>query len=77
VRLASRYPEPITRNAAACEADGCDTWTLEPEQHGFIEIVWGDERMVYCSVDCLLKDVASRSKPIEVIQWEAPGGQGT
>jgi hypothetical protein len=39
--------------------------------------VWGDERSVYCSPDCMLKDIARRTKPIEVIQWEAPGGQGT
>lgn len=65
MKLSARYPEPITRNAAACEADGCETWTLEPEQHGFIEIVWGDERMVYCGTNCLLRDVARRSSPVE------------
>jgi hypothetical protein len=68
MRLAPKYPEPITRNACACEADGCDTWTKEPEQHGFIEIVWGDERMVYCGADCLLKDVARRTTPMETFR---------
>lgn len=68
MKLSARYPEPITRNAAACEADGCDTWTMEPEQHGFIEIIWGDERMVYCKPDCLLRDIAQRTAPTTTIE---------
>lgn len=57
------YPEPITCNAAACDADGCDTWSREPEAHGFIEVIWGDQRSVYCKPDCLLQDIARRTAP--------------
>lgn len=64
----SLYPEPLTRNAAACDTDGCDTWSREPEQHGFLEVVWGDMRLLYCSPDHLLKDIASVSKPLEIIE---------
>jgi hypothetical protein len=59
------YPETITRNAAVCEAEGCDSWTREPEHVGFVEAVWGAERIVFCSIDHLLRELARRSTPME------------
>lgn len=61
------YPEPITRNASHCEADGCNTWSFAPEAHGFIEVVWGEDHTVYCTPDCLLRDIAQRTAPTTVI----------
>lgn len=71
MRTGSMFMEPITRNAAACEADGCNMWTRNPEQLGFIEVVWADERSLYCSVGCMLRDVAKRVTPTR-----SPDGQG-
>jgi hypothetical protein len=53
----------LTRNAAACDRDSCDTWSREPEVHGFLEVAWGTQRLVFCSVDCLLSEMARRSEP--------------
>ena len=49
------------RNAAAC--DYCNTWSREPEDHGFLEVVWGHDRLLFCRVDCLLLGMAERGGP--------------
>ena len=59
------YPEPITRNAASCDADECDSWSREPEAHHYLEVVWGDERLIFCCSNCLLVEMARRTKPTE------------
>lgn len=59
------YSEAL--NAAACDGDGCDTWSREPQQHGFMLLVWGESKITFCSADCLLKFVADHSIPMVVI----------
>lgn len=54
---------PLGRNAAACDHRTCDTWSREPEAHGFLEVVWGPHRLLFCSVDCLLTELAMRTQP--------------
>jgi hypothetical protein len=54
-------------NATHCLRAGCDTWSYEPIEHGFIVIIWGGVETAYCSTDCLLVDVAARTAPTEVI----------
>lgn len=60
-------PERLTMNAAACDGPGCDTWSREPEQHGFMELIWGPSRYLFCSGDCCLKYLADHSTPLVVI----------
>ena len=57
-------PKRIARNASACDHGPCDTWTRNPEDHGFIEVIWGTDRLVFCGIDCLLKELAQRSEPM-------------
>ena len=56
-------PERLCRNAALCERDGCDTFSTEPEAHGFLMLVWGDRRYLFCKPDCLLRWLADHSEP--------------
>ena len=58
----------LARNAAVCDADECDTWTREPEMHGFLQLVWGELVLLFCSPDCTLKWLATNSTPMEVIE---------
>jgi hypothetical protein len=53
----------LSRNAAACDRESCDTWSREPEAHGFLEVAWGRHRLLFCCVDCLLTELAQRSEP--------------
>jgi hypothetical protein len=53
----------LTRNACACDHGPCETWTRFPEDHGFVEVVWGTDRLVFCGIDCLLAELAQRSQP--------------
>jgi hypothetical protein len=62
------YSEAL--NAAACDGDGCDTWTREPETHGFVMLVWGDAKFTFCSADCCLRYLADHSEPMVVIPNE-------
>jgi hypothetical protein len=52
-------------NATHCLREGCDTWSYEPIQHGFVIIVWGGVETAYCGADCMLLDVAKRTTPVE------------
>jgi hypothetical protein len=54
---------PLIRNATACDRSGCGTWSRSPEEHGFLEVVWGSQRLGFCGVDCLLQELAQRSQP--------------
>ena len=54
-------------NAVHCLRPGCDTWTFEPEEHGFIILIWDGIETAYCSTDCVLVDIAQRSEPTETI----------
>jgi hypothetical protein len=58
-------------NATHCLREGCDTWSYEPIEHGFVIMIWSGIETAYCSTDCLLLDVAARTAPSEVI-----GGEG-
>jgi hypothetical protein len=62
------YTEAL--NAAACDGDGCQTWSRNPEEHGFVLLVWGDTKFTFCSPDCCLKHLATYSTPLEVISNE-------
>lgn len=55
----------LTRNACACDHADCDTWSRDPEAHGFLEVVWGQDRLLFCSIDCLLLELADRTGPTE------------
>lgn len=57
----------ITHNASACDHGPCDTWTRHPEEHGFVEVIWGTDRLVFCGIDCLLRELAQRSQPTVTI----------
>ncbi|HEX6886463.1 MAG TPA: hypothetical protein VF143_00030 [Candidatus Nanopelagicales bacterium] len=61
-------PIPLSRNAAACDHRSCDTWSREPEAHGFLEVVWGPQRLLFCGVDCLLTELAMRTEPTSALQ---------
>lgn len=63
-------PERLTMNAAACDGPECDTWSREPENHGFLELIWGARRFIFCSTDCCLKYLADNSSPMIVIPLE-------
>ena len=52
-------------NGAHCEAPHCESWSIFPQEHGFLVVLWGDSHIVYCSTDCLLKGIAARSSPME------------
>jgi hypothetical protein len=54
-------------NATHCLNPGCDSWSFQPIEHGFIIILWDGIETAYCGADCLLKDVAGRTAPTEVI----------
>jgi hypothetical protein len=56
-------PRPLLRNATVCDQRACDTWTRTPEEHGFVEVIWGTERLAFCGIDCLLQELAQRSQP--------------
>ena len=58
----------LTRNACTCDHDLCETWTRVPEEHGFVEVIWGADRLVFCGIDCLLKELAGRSQPTVTIE---------
>ena len=57
-------------NAAHCDAEGCDTWSLTPQEHGFLALHWGGSVSIYCSTDHLLRDVAARSTPLETFTFD-------
>jgi hypothetical protein len=46
-----------------CDQRACGTWTRTPEEHGFVEVIWGAERLAFCGIDCLLQELAQRSQP--------------
>lgn len=50
-------PLPIVRNATQCAA--CPTWSREPEQHHFLEVVWGGERLAFCGAACAMRHLAN------------------
>ena len=51
----------LTRNACIC--DHCqETVSREPELHGFLEVIWGDEHMLFCKLECLLLGMAERER---------------
>ena len=64
--------ETLTKNAAACDGPECNTWSREPEDHGFMELVWGPSRYVFCSGDCAMKFLAEKTTPVVVIPVERP-----
>ena len=58
----------LTRNACIC--DHCnETISREPEEHGFLQVTWGDEHLVFCCVHCLLLGMTERDRggPMEAI----------
>jgi hypothetical protein len=61
--MMTHMPERLCRNAALCERDGCGTFSTEPEAHGFLMLVWGDKRYLFCKTDCLLQWLAEHSEP--------------
>lgn len=63
-------PEGLVRNAIACEADECQTWSRDPEAHGFLEIRWAGDavRVVsFCSPGCALRWLATYANLTEEI----------
>jgi hypothetical protein len=59
----SKAQRPLIRNATACDHSACGTWTRSPEEHGFVEVLWGPERLGFCGIDCLIRELAQRSQP--------------
>lgn len=57
----------LIRNAAACEADDCQTWSRFPEEHGFVELRWPDRAVTFCSPGCALKWLATYANFTEEI----------
>lgn len=54
-------------NALHCDTDGCDTWTTDPDDHGFVTVTGkGLELHFYC-LDHAGKYMMSNSSPTEVI----------
>lgn len=44
-------------DAIHCDRQGCDTWSRNPEDHGFLAVNWwGDwgSKKDFCSWDCVL-----------------------
>jgi hypothetical protein len=63
-------------NAAHCEGPDCDSWSTAPQEHGYVVIFWPNPdrsleggHSVYCSVDCCIRDAASRFPPKETIEF--------
>lgn len=57
-------------DAIHCDRDGCDTWTRNPEDHGFLAVNWwGDwgSKKDFCSWDCVLA-YGMTKPPLEVIE---------
>jgi hypothetical protein len=57
----------IQRNASMCEGPGCDTWSREPEDHGFLMLTWDNEKLPFCSGDCAMRWLSENTKPVEVL----------
>lgn len=56
-------------NTAHCDAAGCDTWSRTPREHGFLFVEWDEALLIFCSTDCLLREVAARSTPGETVEF--------
>lgn len=55
----------LIRNASHCQRDGCTTWSLEPEEHGFLDVLWPPAHLIFCSPDCLITHMATTTTPKE------------
>lgn len=48
----------MQRNVTACDADECNTWSRDPEEHGFLELRWPGRVVSFCSPGCALRWLA-------------------
>ena len=56
-------------DAIHCDRNGCDTWSRNPEAHGFINVnPWGDwsDKRDFCSWDCVIAYGATKP-PLVVV----------
>ena len=60
-------------NACHCLRPGCDTWSYEAIEQGFIIIIWDGIETAYCSSDCMITDIAQRTQPTETIPGPTEG----
>ena len=40
--------------AAHCDFEGCDTWTLVPFEHHFLQVFWGGTELDFCKPEHLI-----------------------
>ena len=57
-------------DAIHCDRNGCDTWSRNPEDYGFINLnPWGDwsDKKDFCSWDCVIAYGATKP-PLVVVR---------
>jgi hypothetical protein len=54
--------------AKHCDQDGCDTWSTDPEAHGFITVTGSNLELHFCCFDHAGRYMLGNSSPTEVIE---------
>jgi hypothetical protein len=54
--------------AQHCDAEGCDTWSTAPQEHGFVTVVGQGLELHFCCLDHAGRYLIANSSPIEVIE---------
>jgi hypothetical protein len=54
--------------AQHCDAEGCDTWSTAPQEHGFVTVVGQGLELHFCCLDHAGRYLIANSSPTEVIE---------